>query len=39
MFRQYRSLSNYQDIVKEFNNRIVLVLINNIEAYLMKVGI
>lgn len=39
MKMQYISLSKYQDIVKEFNDRILLVLINNVEEYLTKVGI
>lgn len=39
MSRQYRGISKFQEIVKEFNNRVLLVLINNIEDYLTKVGI
>jgi hypothetical protein len=39
MRMQYINLSKYQDIVKEFNDRILLVLINNVEEYLTKVGI
>lgn len=35
----YSSSKKYQDKTSEFNNRVVLVLINNIEAYLTKVGI
>lgn len=31
--------STYQDTVKEFNDRVVLVLIHNIEEYLTRVGI
>lgn len=39
MLRQYRGISKFQEIIKEFNNRVLLVLINNIEDYLTKVGI
>lgn len=39
MSMQYRGLSKYQDIVKQFNDRVVLVLINNIGEYLTKIGI
>jgi hypothetical protein len=35
----YSSSKKYQDKTREFNNRVVLVFINNIVAYLTKVGI
>ncbi|KAF0506975.1 hypothetical protein [Pediococcus pentosaceus] len=35
----YSSSTKWQDKTREFNTRVVLVLINNIEAYLTKVGI
>ncbi len=35
----YSSSTKWQDKTREFNNRVVLVIINNIEAYLTKVGI
>lgn len=34
----YSSSTNYQDRVKGFNERVVLVLINHIEQYLTKIG-
>jgi hypothetical protein len=39
MFYRIYNESNYQDGVKEFNDRVVLVLIQNIEGYLTRVGI
>lgn len=35
----YSSSKNYQDIIKGFNDRFVMVLIRHIERYLTKVGI
>lgn len=35
----YSSSNKYQDKTKEFNRRVVMVLTNNIEAYLTKIGI
>lgn len=35
----YSSSTKYQDIVKAFNERVVIILINHIENYLTKVGI
>lgn len=35
----YSTSNKYQDKAREFNNRVVLVLIDHIEAYLTKVGI
>lgn len=37
--RGYASSNKYRDIVKEFNNRVTLVLIQYIAAYLTKIGI
>ncbi len=37
--RGYTSSNKYRDIVKEFNNRVTLVLIQYIAAYLTKIGI
>ena len=37
--RAYSSSSHYQDIIKDFNNRVTMVLIRHIENYLTKVGI
>jgi len=35
----YSSSTKYQDIVKGFNNRVVMVLIRHVERYLTKIGI
>lgn len=35
----YSNGKTYQERVKEFNNRVALVLVNNIEAYLTKINI
>ncbi|QXM06960.1 hypothetical protein [Crassaminicella indica] len=37
--RSYSDARAYQDMVKDFNNRVTLVLINHIEAYLTRIGI
>jgi len=37
--RLYSSSSTYQEIVKHFNSRVVLILINHIERYLTKIGV
>ena len=39
MMMQYGTKLNAQEITKEFNSRVVLVLINNINEYLTGVGI
>jgi hypothetical protein len=39
LFYRIYNESKYQDGVKEFNDRVVLVLIHNIEEYLTRVGI
>ncbi len=35
----YSSSRKYQEILKDFNNRVTMVLIRNIETYLTKIGI
>lgn len=37
--RAYSSKSKYDEIIKDFNNKISLILINNISAYLTRIGI
>lgn len=37
--RSYSSSNKYQDMAKEFNERVSMVLINHIEGYLTKIGI